>query len=264
MIQDDIFKLKACEQYSKVGDAYIQSQSHAKGFDLEYLITMTQPKKRWVTLDIATGGGHAALTLAPYVKKVVAVDITPQMLQTAETFIHEERKVLNVDFQLADAEDLPFGDHSFDLVTCRIAAHHFPDCQKFVKESARVLKKDGLLLVQDHVLPEDEATAQQVDQFERLRDPSHCRAYSENQWLMMFENGGLKVEKTVQMVKQHQFVDWAKRMNNTDDTMYDLVQMMKNSSDAVLDWFKPFPSAKEFDSPQASFVNHHIIILGRR
>ncbi len=261
---DKKIKQKIYKQYSKVSDAYVRSQSHAKGIDLEHLITMTKPEKEWIALDVATGGGHAALSIAPYIKNVIAIDMTPNMLRTAKTFIREEKKVLNVEFQRADAEDLPFNDHSFDLVSCRIAAHHFPNCQKFVRESSRVLKKGGLLLVQDHVLPEDEAVAQQVDQFERLRDPSHYRAYSEKEWHMMFKVGGLKVEKTVQLVKQHEFVDWVKRMNNTDETLCNLVQMMKNAPNAVLDWFKPFPSAKEFDSPQARFVNHHIIIMGRK
>ena len=257
-------KQKTCEQYSKVSDAYVRSQSHAKGIDLEHLITMTKPQKDWISLDIATGGGHTALAVAPYVKKVIAADMTPNMLRTAETFIRGEKGILNVEFQLADAEDLPFRDNCFDLVTCRIAAHHFPDCREFIRESSRVLKKGGLLLVQDHVLPEEETTAQYVDQFERLRDPSHYRAYSEKEWRMLFQVAGLETEQSVQLVKRHEFVEWAKRMNNTDETLHDLVQMMKNATGAVLDWFRPFPSAIDFDSPQASFENHHIIIAGRK
>lgn len=257
-------KQKTYEQYSKVSDAYVRSQSHAKGIDLDLLITMTKPEKKWLSLDVATGGGHTALAVAPYVKKVIAIDMTPNMLRTAKTFIREDKGILNVEFQLADAEDLPFKNNHFDLVTCRIASHHFPDCHEFVRESLRVLKKGGLLLVQDHVLPEDEATAQYIEQFERLRDPSHYRAYSEKEWRTMFKIAGFEVEKSVQLVKRHEFVEWAKRMNNTGDTLYDLVQMMKNATDVVVDWFMPFPSAIDFDSPQASFVNHHIIITGRK
>lgn len=257
-------KQKTYGQYSKVGDAYVLSQSHAKGIDLELLISIIRPEKKWVSLDVATGGGHTALALAPYVKKVIAIDMTPNMLLTAQAFVREVQGRLNVEFQLADAEALPFKDNSFDLVTCRIAAHHFPDCQQFIKESARVLKQGGLLLVQDHVLPEDVTTAEYVEQFERLRDPSHFRAYTENDWLIMFKSAGLGVEKTVHLVKRHIFVDWAKRMNVTDETLSNLVQMMKNMTSAALDWLQPFPSAMNFDSMDASFVNHHIIISGRK
>ena len=71
------------------------------------------------------GGGHTALTFAPFVEKVIATDLTPAMLKTAEKFIREEKKITNVEFELADAENLPFEDSSFDLVTCRIAPHPF-------------------------------------------------------------------------------------------------------------------------------------------
>ena len=205
------------------------AKTHATGVDLDYLLDMVQPQKNWKVLDVATGGGHTALTLAPHVQQVIAVDLTPNMVETARKFVCDEKGQSNVTFQLADAENLPFEDATFDLVTCRIAAHHFPECQKFIQESVRVLKKGGLLAVQDHVLPEEEEHAFYVDNFERLRDPSHFCAYSEQQWRQMFESGGLQVEQTRQLTKRHNFIDWAKRMNCTPETLEELLAMMKNA-----------------------------------
>ncbi|PLX95467.1 MAG: SAM-dependent methyltransferase, partial [Desulfuromonas sp.] len=122
---DKTSKEMSRDQYSQVGDAYVRSQTHATGVDLDDLLDMVQPQKDWQVLDVATGGGHTALTLAPHVQQVIAVDLTPNMVETARKFVCDEKGQSNVAFQLADAENLPFENGSFDLVTCRIAAHHF-------------------------------------------------------------------------------------------------------------------------------------------
>ncbi len=131
-------------------------------------------------------------------------------------------------FHLADAEHLPFEGSYFDLVTCRITPHYFPDCQKFVNAFARVLKKEGLRIIQDHVLPEHRPTARYVDKFEILRDPSHNQAFSEKEWRAIFNKGGFSIEHTEQIVKQHEFLNWVDRIHNSDDTLRELIQMVQN------------------------------------
>ena len=165
------------ERYSQFAEGYVTSLTHAKGADLDMLLDIAKPQADWHVLDIATGGGHTALKFAPHVEKVIASDLTPKMLEKAEQFITSQG-IQNVEFQVADAENLPFEDNQFDLVTCRIAPHHFPNVAKFVQESARVLKAGGLLLIQDHVLSENTDVANVADSFEKLRDPSHNKAYS--------------------------------------------------------------------------------------
>ncbi|MCZ7669472.1 MAG: hypothetical protein M5U34_20985 [Chloroflexi bacterium] len=61
-------------------DAYVSSQVHAKGDSLARLLELLTPQPDWRVLDVATGGGHTAFTLAPHVRQVVATDITPEML----------------------------------------------------------------------------------------------------------------------------------------------------------------------------------------
>ena len=166
----------------------------------------------------------------------------------------------NIDFRLADAENLPWPNAQFDLVTCRIAPHHFPDAAKFVSESARVLKTGGILLVQDHVLPEDVATAQYIDNFERLRDPSHNQAFTENQWRTMYEEAGLTVYHTEQLVKRHQLVKWAERQGNDTATIAQLQSLLAEASAPVVEWMM----GEALGTANTSFVNHHIIIAGRK
>jgi ubiquinone/menaquinone biosynthesis C-methylase UbiE len=154
---------------------------------------------------------------------------------------------------------LPFCDESFDLVTCRIAPHHFPEAFRFVMESVWVLKPGGILLVQELALPEDGAAARYIDAFERLRDPSHNRAFSESEWVRMLQDAGLAVEHTEQIVKRHEIQPWAERQACTPQVVAQLVQMVENASEAVIEWMQP----SDFGTPGAWFVNHHILIAGR-
>lgn len=251
-------KALSIKRFNRFAPRYVTSATHAQGPELERLVGIVNPHPDWVMLDVATGGGHTALRFAPLVKRVVAMDFTPAMLNAAKEFIIATG-VKNVSFRLADAEDLPFSDEIFDLVTCRIAPHHFPDAFRFVMESVRVLKPGGTLLVQDHALPEDEAAARYIDAFERMRDPSHNRAFSESEWIGMFYAAGLTVEHTEQIVKRHEFQPWAERQACTPLVVAQLVQMVEKAPKAVIEWMQP----NDFGTPEAWFVNHHILIAGR-
>jgi ubiquinone/menaquinone biosynthesis C-methylase UbiE len=247
------------ERFGKFANGYVTSQSHAKGYDLDRLVDTAKPQVDWLMLDVATGGGHTALKFAPHVHKVIATDLTPKMLSAAENFIGAQG-VTNVAFEPADAEELPFEDGIFNLVTCRIAPHHFPDCARFIQEGSRVLKSGGLLLVQDHVLPEDAVAARYIDNFERLRDPSHNRAFSYTEWTGMFEQAGLQVTHTEKIVKRHQLLPWAERQGCSPEIIEQLRQILAAASPGVAKWLQ----VEAMDTPKTSFVNHHILIAGRK
>lgn len=246
-------------RYSQFAQGYVTSQTHGKGADLDRLIDIAQSQKDWKVLDVATGGGHTALKFAPYVNKVIATDLTPNMLDAAREHILS-RGVENVNFKVADAENLPFEEGGFDLVTCRIAPHHFPNIAQFVKEATRVLKKGGLLLVQDHVLPDNKEAATIVNSFEKVRDPSHNVAFSHGAWVETFEDAGLTVEHTEQLTKRHPFLSWAERQGCTPQIIEQLLDMATNAPPLVTEWM----AWENFGTPDISFVNHHIIIAGRK
>jgi ubiquinone/menaquinone biosynthesis C-methylase UbiE len=237
----------------------VTSQAHAQGEDLERLVEIAQPEPDWLALDIATGGGHTALRFSPWVERVIATDLTLKMLAAARDHFAAQG-AQNITLSAADAEALPFPAHCFDLVTCRIAPHHFHDCPRFVRAGARVLKPGGLLLIQDHVLPEDQTAAHYVDAFERLRDPSHNRAYAESEWVAMLRNAGLRVEHSEQLVKEHAFLPWAERQDCSPETIARLVQMMEEAPDTVTEWVRP----RAVGTPEASFINRHILLAGRK
>ena len=247
------------ERFGQYAAGYVTNQTHAKGSELDRLIEIAQPQPAWVALDVATGGGHTALKFAPYVQQVTSSDLTPNMLEEAQAFITGQG-MTNVDFKLADAEALPFEDATFDLVTCRIAPHHFPNVQQFVHEAARVLKPGGLLLVQDQVSPEDHDAARYVDAFEKLRDPSHYRVYGESEWVNLFQNAGLTVEHTEQLSKQHELVHWARMQGSTDADIERLQVLLRVAPAAAAEWM----AAQNVGTPEATFANHHLIIAGRK
>lgn len=248
------------ERYARFAEGYISSQTHAAGSDLDRLLAIAQPQPFWRALDIATGGGHTALKFAPYVQNVVASDLTPRMLMKARAFIVAERDATNVCFRAADAEALPFAAGQFDLVTCRIAPHHFPDVPRFLRECARVLRPSGCMLLQDHVLPADTAAARFVDSFERLRDPSHNRAFSAAEWERMFAAAGFMVEHRELYIKRHDFIPWAQRQGNDAATIERLTAMLRAAPAIARDWLDP----RDWGAPNASFVNRHLLIRGRK
>ncbi len=204
-------------QFGAHAQNYVSSPDHSKGDSLDRLLSVVQPQPDWRVLDVATGGGHTALAVAPRVREVVATDITSEMLAAAERFIRG-KGVENVTFREADATALPFADGAFDLVTCRIAPHHFPDCAQFVRETARVLRPGGVAAVIDNIVPGDLAAARHINAVEQLRDPSHNWAYTQADWLDFFAAAGLAVTHNEVFRKVRDFDFWTGMMSVDEKT----------------------------------------------
>jgi ubiquinone/menaquinone biosynthesis C-methylase UbiE len=214
-------KRRVQEQFGASAEAYVTSEIHAKGSSLERLVELTQPEPEWVVLDVATGAGHTALIFAPHVQRVIASDITMRMLEITKD-LAEQRGASNMAPAGADAERLPFDDNCFDLVTCRVAAHHFPNLEAFMGEAARVLKPGGLLAVVDNIVPGSrlpgkrgkvkEEAGRYINAFETLRDPSHVRCLSLHGWQEQFYQAGFRIAQEEVTDKMLDFYDWMARM----------------------------------------------------
>ncbi|HZT24658.1 MAG TPA: methyltransferase domain-containing protein [Pseudolabrys sp.] len=209
------------EQFGKTAASYLTSAPHAKGASLERLVALTQPQKSWRGVDIATGGGHVAYTFAPHVARMWATDITQEMLDMVRAEA-QKRGLSNIRTAYAKAEALPFEDASFDLVTCRIAPHHFDSIPDFLSEVHRVLKAGGVCAVVDNVVPAG-SVGDYVNAFERFRDPSHLRAWTMEEWRAALTKAGLKLEHEEQIYKQMEFKSWAARH---DATMQNFLRAM--------------------------------------
>ena len=197
------------EQFGKTAASYLTSAPHAKGASLERLVELAKPQKTWRALDIATGGGHVAYTFAPHVEHMWATDITQEMLDMVKGEA-QKRGLANVRTAYAKAEALPFEDASFDLVTCRIAPHHFDSIADFLDEVHRVLKPNGIFAVVDNVVAEG-SVGDYVNAFERFRDPSHLRAWTMEEWRAALKAHGFSIGHEEQLDKQMEFKSWAAR-----------------------------------------------------
>jgi SAM-dependent methyltransferase len=171
-------------------EAYRTSEAHRQGEDLDLLVEWAQGAR--TALDVATGGGHVARRLRDAGLEVVSLDPAPGM----------EPDVV------APAEKLPFEDGSFDLVACRVAAHHFEDVRAAVREMARVSR--DLVLVSDNLFVDEQA-----EEADRVRDASHARNYTEAEWRSFFAEAGLEVEQANTYVHPVLLEPWLERAGCT-------------------------------------------------
>jgi len=203
-------KEETARQFGRTAHAYAESAGHAHGSDLGILLKLLDPKPAMVVLDIATGAGHTAMAVAPFVHAVVATDLTPEMI--GETLrLTAQKGITNLTAQVADAEDLRFADASFDAVTVRIAPHHFGNIEKAIAEVARVLRPGGVFVVEDSCAPEAHRQDRFINDLEKLRDPTHVRSYTKREWKAMLAKAGLAVARVRNYRKQHDVADWVKR-----------------------------------------------------
>jgi len=173
-------------------EAYRTSVTHATDADLDIVVEMCNPHEGVKALDVATGGGHVARRLRELGAEVVTTDASPGMKPDV----------------VCRAEDLPFADGSFDVVVSRIAPHHFEDIGQAVGEIARVASRTI-------VIEDTQYTAEEVEAAEKLRDPTHVRSYSEEEWRELLESAAFEIERVEFFTKTHDFEDWLARCHCT-------------------------------------------------
>lgn len=255
------FKDKVREQFGRTADGYVRNKGFSKGDDLAEAVRLLKPGQDDVMLDVACGGGHTALYFSPYVRSVVASDLTMQMLKKAQEFISEDGGIENVTFREADAEDLPFPSGAFTILTCRIAPHHFPDVPRALKEFHRVLRrKEGRMVIIDTLLPDDEEIAAFAERVEKLRDPTHVRAWRRSDWERMIDEAGFDVREVAVFPKTHDFQEWAKRTGMSREAVQKLNKEYIDASAKIQDYFKLETFAGEVES----FTDQKILIYATR
>ena len=228
------------QQFGPSARAYAECEVHRSGASLNRLLELVAPQSDWRVLDVATGAGHTAAIFAPHVAHVVASDITDEMLAETRT-LASERQLSNVSTAKAEAQTLAFEPQSFDLVTCRLAAHHFPDIENFIAAARRVLKNGGILAVVDNITPDAQCVpgltegeagtaAEAYNDFERLRDPSHARALSAAEWRAVLERQGFALRAEETMEKEMAFQPWVERMHCSEQTVNKLRDILDKPS----------------------------------
>ena len=253
-------KARVQDYFSRTAASYVTSTSHRTGADLKRLIELGEWDSQQQALDIATGGGHTALAVAPHVAQITVSDLTPTMLATARAFILSQG-VTNAIFVEADAEHLPFADASFDRVTCRIAPHHFPDIAQFVREVGRVLKYGGLFLLIDNIAPSDPELDVFMNKIEKWRDPSHARACTSEEWHTFFANADLHVELAEYLHTVFDYDAWTARALLSEHEKAALECFILDSSPTIQ---QHFAIKLRPDGHLESFTGDKILLKGRK
>jgi len=241
------------EQFGRSAELYATSAVHAQGADLDLVVRFARPSSADLALDVSTGAGHNALALAPHVARVVATDLTPEMLAVARR-LAAQRGLRNVEFREADVRALPFPDRSFDLVTCRTAAHHYPELGAAVREMARVLRPGGRLVVSDTVSPPDEVADRFLHAVEQLRDPTHVRDWSVAEWRQALEAAGLSVEGHAQVAVEVEFDPWVERSATPPELRAVLATLLTQAPARLRDAFAVRTQPIRFTLPKAVFL----------
>lgn len=193
------------EQFDPRAEQYAASPVHQSGPSLPVLLALAAPQPTDEALDVATGTGHTALALAPHVARVVGLDLSPRMLAQARRLAGEQG-AQNATFLEGSAEQLPFPDGRFSLVTSRHAPHHFHDLPAFLCEARRVLAPGGRLVIADQITPAPDLVAW-VDFWERTRDGSHFCQRTPGEWQEAARRAGL-MWMASQLVPYRLEFDW--------------------------------------------------------
>ena len=260
-------KKRVRQQFGDKAAAYATSTVHARGRSLARLLELTAPSPDWHVLDVATGAGHTAHLFAPHVRRVTATDLTPSMLRQTRT-LARQKDLPGVSVVQADAEEFPFAADRFHLVTCRVAAHHFPHIDRFMAETARVLRPGGLLALVDNVVPGSKLRGKKgriprqagryVNAFEKLRDPSHYRCLSIHGWRDAFYAAGFTIHHEEILPMALDFHAWTARMNVRPADIVRLRAMLRQAPKEVLEFLTPV-----FRGDKITFTLSEAIILGK-
>lgn len=198
-------------QFDRVAANYRTSTVHARGEEFTQMLALAHLRGDEQVLDAGCGAGHTAMTFAPHVDQVTALDFTPSMLgQVAQ--LAAERGITNVETRLGDVEHLPFDDNTFDLIVSRYSAHHWPHPQQALHEFHRVLKAGGQVLLADVVGFDDPTCDTFLNAVELLRDPSHVRDFTPAEWIGFFQNAGFETEVRYRWDLYLDFESWTQRM----------------------------------------------------
>ena len=240
-------------QFGKTAAAYVTSTTHASGADLERLIAVAAPLPGERALDLGCGVGHTLRRIAPLVAFAVGADATFEMMQAGRDSVVTAP---NAAFAQSDAASLPFADASFDLATCRLAAHHFTDVAAAFRDLRRVLRPGGRFVLVDNYAPDDTALDTFINEVEKLRDASHVRNHTIAGWRELLEDAGLSasVESDL-MTTKITTEGWLERSQTPADRAAEVRRRLRDASAAARD---------AFQITDTTFAVPKIVILARR
>ena len=214
------------DSFRDVAGRYSRSTFHTSPERLREVVDLTRPKPGDLALDVATGTGNTAFALAPYVRRVIGLDLTREMLNEARR-IAAERNIVNTDWVIGDAGRLPFPDETFDIYIVRAAPHHFMDIDGFLREANRVLKRDRDAAFIDCAPPVPARDL--LHEVEVRRDPSHVMSLTVDEWVGRLEKAGFEVEAAEARELAWNYEEWMDNQNVAPGLRAELAKLIDGS-----------------------------------
>ncbi|MEC8048851.1 MAG: class I SAM-dependent methyltransferase [Chloroflexota bacterium] len=228
--------MDAKEQFNNQAKFYSSSKTFSAGESLDILSNLFNKKKLESGLDIGTGAGFAAFELSKSCEKVEATDISEGMINEAKK-IMKERKINNLNFNICSAEELNYSDKEFDIVTCRTAAHHFLDVEKFCSEVHRVLKDEGEFIIVDTITSDQIKLNNWHQEVELIRDKSHIKNLSLIEWKNILKISKFSFLDIIQSRVTMNLNDWMERSGTSNKDKKILKDKFQNSDEKIKSFF---------------------------
>lgn len=236
-------------------EAYFRSSVHAQGSDLEEArrIVCPRPDRDSKVLDLGCGAGHLTYAIAPYAKNVTAYDLSREMLEVVAAEA-AQRGLVNVETMQGSAHELPIEDATYDAVASRYSAHHWRQLPVALKEAHRILKPGGILCMIDVAGGAEPLFDTYLQTVEVLRDPSHVRDYTEQEWLASCEGAGFSASIESRWRLPIEFSSWIARMRTPPPRVH-AIELVWNAA--------PEEARDAYDlQPDFSFTMDALMLVG--
>src|SRR5215510_3822948 len=203
------------QEFSRQAASFAASAAITDQSQVARLVAAIGGAARGRVLDVACGPGIVTSALAERAQQVVALDLTPQMLEMARERCSKAGQA-NVMFKEGSATALPFADACFDAVITRLSFHHFLEPSAVLKEMLRVLRPHGIVAIADVVSAEEPDKSELQNAIEALRDPSHVRMLTGSELMAMVAQAAVTIEWQETWEKPREFEEWLGIVTNPE------------------------------------------------
>ncbi len=255
------------EQFTRTAQIFGDFALASRVADAERLARMVRAGGSDSAVDLACGPGTLALRFARHVRWICGLDLTPAILERARRSAAAEG-LANLDFAIGDVQSLPFADGSLDIAVSSYALHHFPDAARTIREMARVVKRGGRVGILDIFVPDDPKISELNNRIEILRDPSHTRTITREEFESHFAVNGLRIIETGIQENSRAFDHWTlvAGLKPGDAAYIEARRLMEASVADDASWFHPRfePAEDGSGARELIFTNTTLFIAGEK
>lgn len=194
------------QQFDRQVAHYLASSAMAEGRVIQAITVAAPAGPGQRVLDVACGAGFLLQAYREAGADVFGVDLSEAMLREAGKTLGQS--VPPDHLMIADTSQLPFDDETFDVVTCKLAMHYFPEPHRALREMARVCRRSGLVALIDRVACDDSGRCAAQNRLEKFRTPNKVRVYPEGELTSLLAGAGVRVVRRVLLIQPMGFQEW--------------------------------------------------------